>query len=368
MVSTRVRLAALAVFAFGCASGGAGNNLPPVQDTPFGNIPPQPPPAPLNSNAASDGEGDRFPQVATDGLGNWVAVWFSFADLGGTIGTDADILVARSTDSGATWSTPAALNTNAGSDSGFDLTPQVTTDGLGTWVAVWLSLGGARRTDYEILVSRSTDFGVTWRTPSSLNTNAGSDSGFDLNPQVTTDGLGTWVAVWRSTKSLGGTIGSDEDALVARSTDNGATWGAPAALNTNAGSDSGGERWPQVTTDGQGNWVAVWRSSDSLGGTIGTDRDIHVTRSTDNGATWSAPVALNTNAASDSGNDWDPQVTTDGLGNWVAVWESVDDLDGTIGTDYDILVARSTNNGATWSAPVALNTNAGSDSASDLNP
>ena len=309
MVSTRVRLAALAVFAFGCASGGAGNNLPPVQDTPFGNIPPQPPPAPLNSNAASDGEGDRFPQVATDGLGNWVAVWFSFADLGGTIGTDADILVARSTDSGATWSTPAALNTNAG-----------------------------------------------------------SDSGFDLNPQVTTDGLGTWVAVWRSTKSLGGTIGSDEDALVARSTDNGATWGAPAALNTNAGSDSGGERWPQVTTDGQGNWVAVWRSSDSLGGTIGTDRDIHVTRSTDNGATWSAPVALNTNAASDSGNDWDPQVTTDGLGNWVAVWESVDDLDGTIGTDYDILVARSTNNGATWSAPVALNTNAGSDSASDLNP
>ena len=46
-----------------------------------------------------------------------------------------------------------------------------------------------------------------------------------------------------------------------------------------------------------------------------------------------------------------PQVTTDGAGNWVAVWDSYDTLGGTIGTDYDILVSRSTNNGATWTAP-----------------
>jgi hypothetical protein len=32
------------------------------------------------------------------------------------------------------------------------------------------------------------------------------------------------------------------------------------------------------------------------------------------------PVALNFNAVSDSGRDFAPQVTTDGLGNWVAVW------------------------------------------------
>jgi len=31
---------------------------------------------------------------------------------------------------------------------------------------------------------------------------------------------------------------------------------------------------PQVTTDGAGRWVAVWNSTDSVGGTIGTDRDI----------------------------------------------------------------------------------------------
>jgi len=60
-----------------------------------------------------------------------------------------------------------------------------------------------------------------------------------------------------------------------------------------------------------------------------------------NGATWTVPVALNTNAATDSTYDEIPQVTTDGAGNWVVVWESWDDLGGTIGTDCDILFSRS---------------------------
>ena len=105
-----------------------------------------------------------------------------------------------------------------------------------------------------------------------------------------------------SNDTLGGTIGTDYDILVSRSTNNGATWTAPAALNTNAATDSGATH-PQVTTDGTGNWVAVWQSTDTLGGTIGTDGDILVSRSTNNGATWTAPAALNTNAATDSGDD-----------------------------------------------------------------
>jgi Neuraminidase (sialidase) len=135
---------------------------------------------------------------------------------------------------------------------------------------------------------------------------------------------------------------------------------APAVLNTNAPTDSGADEYPQVTSDGAGNWVAVWHSVDDLEGTIGTDDDILVARSTDNGATWTAPAALNTNAATDSGDDEYPQVTTDNGGNWVAVWHSDENVGG-IGTDYDVLVARSTDNGATWTAPAALNTNAATD-------
>ena len=85
--------------------------------------------------------------------------------------------------------------------------------------------------------------------------------------------------------------------------------------------------------------MAVWYSNDSLGSTIGSDRDILVSRSSDAGATWAAPAALDTNAATDSGTDSNPQLTTDGAGNWVAVWYSDDTLGSTIGADDDIFFA-----------------------------
>ena len=329
-------------------------------------------PAALNTNAPTDSGSDGYPQVTTDGGSNWVAVWHSDEDLGG-IGTDWDILVARSTDNGATWTAPAALNTNAAHDSGMDSNPQVTTDDEGNWLAVWQSeddLSGTIGTDWDILVVRSTDNGASWTDPAALNTNAASDSGSDGGPQVTTDGNGNWVAAWHSLEdlfdpNLEANIGTDSDILVSRSTSNGATWASPTALNSNAATDSEGDRYPQVTTDGGGNWVAVWQSAENLGGTIGPDMDILVARSMDNGATWTAPAPLNTNANADLEGDRHPQVTTDGGGNWVAVWLSLDDLSG---TDADILVARSTDNGATWTDPAALNTNAPTDSGDDLYP
>jgi hypothetical protein len=48
---------------------------------------------------------------------------------------------------------------------------------------------------------------------------------------------------------------------------------------------------------------------------------------------------LNTSAAADSRDDYDPQVSTDSVGNWIAVWSSEDSLGATIGTDEDILFA-----------------------------
>ncbi len=64
--------------------------------------------------------------------------------------------------------------------------------------------------------------------PGRLNTNAGADSGIDYDPQLTTDGLGTWVAVWYSAEAdIGGGIGTDSDILVSRSSDGGETGQAP---------------------------------------------------------------------------------------------------------------------------------------------
>jgi len=87
--------------------------------------------------------------------------------------------VARSTDGGVTWTAPAALNTDANTDLGDDGAPQLTTDSLGTWVAVWDSSAFADpfRPDFHILVARSMDGGATWAGHAELNTNASSDAG-----------------------------------------------------------------------------------------------------------------------------------------------------------------------------------------------
>jgi len=177
-----------------------------------------------------------------------------------------------------------------------------------------------------------------------LDSNASLDTGDDIYPEIATDGGGTWVAVWGSSDTLGGTIGADMDILVARSTDGGATWTALAPLNSNAAGSVGWNLEPQVAADGAGTWVAVWDSEDSPGGWFRgpVAADILVVRSTDGGATWTAPVALDANAAGDSMRDDFPQIATDGAGTWMAVWQSSGPHDGASLADAHILVARST--------------------------
>ncbi len=330
------------------------------------------PPAPLNTNAETDSGDDIFPYVASDGAGNWVTVWQSDDDLGGTIGTDSDILIARSTDNGATWAAPAPLYTNAGSNTGDDEAPRVATDRAGNWVAVWQStdtVGGTIGTDWDVLTAYSSDDGATWSTPIPLNANAATDGGDDVAPQVATNATGNWVAVWQSTDSLGGTIGTDEDILVSRSMDNGATWTAPTFLNAYAQADplTSQDIVPQIATDGAGNWVGVWQSNDTVGATVGTDEDILVARSTSNGASWTSPGPLNSNAPGDNKPDLSPQLAT-ASGRWVAVWQSFDSLGGTIGLDSDILMGQSSDNGVGWTAAAPLNGNAATDSGADGHP
>jgi len=325
------------------------------------------PPTPLNTNAASDSGSDRRPRLVADGAGTWIAVWSSNDTLGGTTGNDTDILFARSTNDGVTWSAPAALNSSAFGDLRGDANPDLATDGAGTWIAVWDSndsLNDTIGTDDDILVARSTNGGASWSPVAALN-RAITDSGSDVEPRIATDGAGTWVVVWESTDGLGVGAGNDRDLAAARSTDGGVTWSTPVPANTSAATDSKGDFAPHVASDGSA-FITVWRTQDTLGGQLGGDDDVLLARSSD-GLTWSPPQLLNTNAQTDAGGDFEPTIASDGPGRWLAAWRSQQPV-ASNGTDDDILLSRSTDGGATWSAPAILNANATFDLRGDFEP
>lgn len=317
--------------------------------------------APLNTSAPTDAGADGNPRLATDGAGTWLAVWSTAENLAGN-GTDRDIAVARSTDGGVTWSAAALVNGNAVGDTGADTVPVIATDGT-AWVVVWVStdtLGGTVGTDPDLLVSRSTDAGLTWSAPAALNGDAAGDTLSDLTPAITTDGA-AWVVVW----AQGQLIGGDFDVKRSTSTDDGATWSPPAYLNAGAGADTGDDVQPTVAADGSGRFRAVWVTDENVGGTLGTDGDLMLSRSDDGGITWTPPVPLAPDAQSDTAGDAQPSLATDGAGTWVAVWSRTP---SGLGADGDVVASRSADDGVTWTSPTTVNDDAGGDTGDDQFP
>lgn len=321
-------------------------------------------PIALNKTAPDDSADDTEPMIVADAAGNWVVAWSSTEDLSGAGGTDRDILFARSADQGTTWTNVAALNVDAALDTGDDERPFITTNG-GIFLAAWQSNDGSSGPDFDIRVSRSFTGGASWTPSILLNSNGGGDSAQDIHPVLATDSAGNWLAVWESNDAA---FGGESDLFVARSIDDGGTWTSPLPLDQNAAIDTGIDTNPTIATDGSGTWIVAWDSTEPLEGTIGVDRDVIYSRSTDNGTTWTAPQALNSNAGSDTGDDISPHLLVDSSGTWTVAWNSNEPFGGIVGDDDDIFVARSTDGGMTWTAPAVLNKNAAEDLGGDTRP
>ncbi|WP_196812960.1 Ig-like domain-containing protein [Cupriavidus sp. WS] len=227
------------------------------------------------------------PQIAKDGNGNALAVWYQFD------GVRTNIWSNRYT-AGAGWGTAQLVETDNAGDAGY---PQVVMDAAGNALTVWYQYDGFR---YNIWSNRYTA-GAGWGTAQLIETdNAGSAA----YPQIAMDTNGNALAVWQQSDGL-------HTNVVANRYTVGAGWGTPQLIETD---NTGNAGYPQIAIDANGNALAAWHQHD------GTRYNAWANRYTA-GTGWGTAQLIETDNA---GSALYPRLVTDAAGNALAVWYQSD--------------------------------------------
>jgi hypothetical protein len=236
---------------------------------------------------------------------------------------------------------------NAEVEPSLAINPMNTLNLIGAWQQDRWSSGGAR----GIVAGASFDGGHTWTQhalPSSRCAGGNSANGGDYerasDPWVTiaADGTAYQIALAFNVQTI-----PVSAVLTSRSTDGGATWGPTQTLIRDVG-NSFNDKCAITADPVTPHFVyAVWDRLRS-----NTEAPTYFTRSTDGGTNWETPRQI-----------YDPGANMQTIGNIIVVLPNgtlvdffVQILNGTNGTlvSSALGVIRSTDNGVSWSAPVAI--------------
>lgn len=178
--------------------------------------------------------------------------------------------------------------------------------------------------DTDIYYRRSRDGGSTWDPAQNLSAAAGC-SGASREPSIALCYPYLQV-VWAET------VGGNDEIYLSRSLTHGWTWSAPQRIVPTPGAS----RRPRVAFR-PGKVCVVWQEIAD-----GSNADIFLARSADNGATWRPAQRLSENAGVSVGADIEFSMQT---GLVYAAWQDDTLSPGT----WTVMYRRSADNGATWS-------------------
>jgi hypothetical protein len=352
--STAMKLGTILILSVVVLSG-IGSSFAQVQSPGFTN------PVTLSDSSSNS----ELPHIVVSGDGIF-AIWSA------THNGKSDVYFAKSTDGGATFSTPVNLSQSVSSQS---LYPQLAEKDNHVYVIWQSSISG----NSTVLMAKSTDAGTTFGTPVLIS----DDTKLSAFPQMAIDGnnvYSLWVeksednstnVVFTKSTDQGNsfvppvyiTLGArnsgipkifadtgkvyltwednnkgDFEVFLSKSSNSGDSFDSPVDISTSAG-ESGS---PEVFVY-QNNIYEVWMDNTS------GNYDIMFTKSSDGGNTFSKPLDVS-NLKGDSGY---PQLAA-WKNNVYVVWTQT-----MTGINYDIYFAKSSNNGDSFDAPINLSNNFG---------
>lgn len=315
-----------------------------------------------NVNLGSVRQGWRTgndPSVGYDHLGNAYVMYGAFPETGGG---NSGIYVSRSSDHGQSWEAHMTVIEHTGvptADTAFEDKYYIEID---TWESSpyrgRLYTPWKRVIDSDssttIVFSRSTDLGATWSAPIALSPRkAGNsiDTTFGQSFPIAAAGPdGTVYVAWNDgpIRSIG----------FVRSTDGGESFSPPqypvtgyASLGTAKTVQSGtyhvlkgtfrAETYPTLDVDPSNSPRRGWIY---LAWAAGQSPDVFFIRSTDRGATWSAPKVIHEVATNDQ---WWPWLSVDPTSGDIAVMYS-DSRNDPANIKVDQYVSYSSDGGDTW--------------------
>ncbi len=202
-------------------------------------------PQPLNLNA-----NDRCfaPTILWGGGNVWIAAWHRMEGPG-SFGIP-EVYYARTTDAGQSWSAPTYLDPDAtNEDNRSDSNVRVASDRMGNWIAVRQSnMDGV--TDIRCSRSSDNGVTWSVPTPLPTDSNPSLNE-MDLLPSVETDGAGVWICTWIARRKIPNSSGNRHEIAFSRSLDNGETWSPIqyAVPDSGIGNNTPNEG-PAIATDG----------------------------------------------------------------------------------------------------------------------
>jgi len=259
-------------------------------------------------------DSQETPDVASDGLGNFVVVWWSY----GSFGNDPNLSVqARRFDQdGAPLGAEFQVNSYT---TYAQWTPAVAADSQGNFVVAWLSEGsfGNDTSGLSVQARRFDASGTPLGAEFQVNTYT---TGHQYFPTVAMDPQGGFVVAWESGDNSGGPDGSHKSIQARRYDASGNPQGDEFVVNSYT---TGDQELASLALDSRGNLVIAWECWWSS-----TEDGIEAQRYDASGSPLGGEFQVESYTTS---YQFRSAVAADALGNFVIAWES----DGSGGTDQD---------------------------------